>query len=152
AAVVRYTGRRASPPLRSAFPSLLIQSPGSSDGPPKEVLVRSSARKQRASTPKRTRSVSVLAVIGAAAALLAVTLSSGQARMTSQRTASPRAATQAPRAQGSVAVRDPENGQLRDATAAELLELQGQAAQETSVPEPIVSAAGLSGLTLGADQ
>jgi hydroxylamine reductase (hybrid-cluster protein) len=55
-------------------------------------------------------------------------------------------------AKGSVAARDPETGQLRDATPEELLELQQQSAAAAEVPEPIVSATGFSGLRLGADQ
>jgi hypothetical protein len=51
-----------------------------------------------------------------------------------------------------VVVRDAETGQLRDATAEELLQLQGQGAGAASEAEPIVSAQGFEGLRLGADQ
>lgn len=92
-----------------------------------------------------------MAAIAAAALLSAVTFSSSQ-RATSQTAMASNPAQRTPRAPGVVVVRDPETGQLRDATAEELLELQGQSLQGASVPEPIVTATGMSGLQLGADQ
>lgn len=117
--------------------------------------MRSPARKPRASTPKRTKRRGVLflvAALAAAAALSAVTFSSNQSRAASGTAQASSSAKQTPRAQGSVVVRDPETGQLRDATPEELLELQGQGVAAASVPEPIVSAQGISGLRLGDEQ
>lgn len=113
--------------------------------------MRSSTRQRRASTPTRKQTLPVVAAVAAAAALSAVALSSAHSRMTSQPAASTRAA-ETPRAHGSVAVRDPQTGELRDATPEELLELQRQSASGASVAEPIVSATGFSGLRLGDDQ
>jgi hypothetical protein len=90
----------------------------------------------------------VLAAVAAAAALSAVSISSDQSRMTSTKTV----AAHTPGTQGSVVVRDPETGALRDATPEELLQLQGNRLQAAEAPEPIVSATGLSGLKLGDDQ
>jgi hypothetical protein len=93
----------------------------------------------------------LVAAAAATAALLAVTFSSSRSPAASRTAQVSSGATQTPRTQGAVAVRDPNTGQLRDATPDELLQLQGLGVAG-SVTVPIVSAQGFDGLRLGDDQ
>ncbi len=107
----------------------------------------------RTHTRKRRRGTAPLAAIAAVAAFSAITFSSDQSSTGS----APAPAAQSAQAQksgarGMTAFRDPDTGELREPTADEAAALAGQNVQEASVPEPIVSAQGISGLRLGDDQ
>ena len=93
---------------------------------------------------KRKRTIAPLAAVAAVAALTAISVSGDQ-----QRTGStPRQRA----AQGLTVVRDADTGELREPTPQELIDLQSQSAQTATAPEPIVSATGFEGLSLGDDQ
>jgi hypothetical protein len=85
--------------------------------------------------------------------LSAITFSSDQSSTGSTSApAAQSAQAQTSGARGMTAFRDPDTGELREPTADEAAALANQSVQEASVPEPIVSAQGFSGLRLGDDQ